>query len=289
MAEPLLARRTVASAATVSGSGLFTGAPGSVQIMPAEAGRGIVFVTGGREIAALAANVWTPEHLPARNSCLRTADSRASVLTVEHVLSALAGMAITDAAIEVQGPEVPIADGSALPFVDAIRDAGVRRIDGTMQPLIVRHRISLRAPGAEIIAEPREDRGCVYRYELEYGLVPALARQVAEIELRGSESADRYAAEIAPARTFCLESEARAMRSAGLFAHLSPREMLVIGDHGPIDNTLRFENEPARHKLLDLIGDLALIGRPIQGAIVARKTGHATHRSFAEALLEAFA
>src|SRR5690606_8732256 len=133
---------------------------------------------------------------------------------------------------------------------------------------------------ASITALPRQTSGWSVRYELDYGPGGPMLPQAAVWD----GTAAMYTREIAPARTFCTDREAEAMRRAGLFANLSPREMLVIGPDGPIENTCRFENEPARHKLLDVIGDLSLVGRPIQADIVARRSGHALNHELARLL-----
>jgi UDP-3-O-acyl-N-acetylglucosamine deacetylase len=138
------------------------------------------------------------------------------------------------------------------------------------------------AGAAEIVARPGAGRR--YRYELDYGARAVLGPQAAEVSLDAGD----YEREVAPARTFCLEEEARAMRAGGLFGHVTSGEMLVMGAGGPIGNTLRFENEPARHKLLDLIGDLALVGRPIEGEIVSVRGGHALNHAMARKLVEEF-
>jgi UDP-3-O-acyl-N-acetylglucosamine deacetylase len=222
------------------------------------------------------------------------------VQTVEHVLSALAGLGITDAVIEVrarQPREVPIADGSADPFVRAVLDAGVETVAGNARPLIVERTLEVADPhdaSVRIVAEPLRpgDRpGLHARYELEYQAARTGIdlRQTFEFCCAIDRStADGYARDVAPARTFCTFAEAEQMRNLGLFLHLTPRDMLVLGPGGvPIENTLRFADEPARHKVLDMIGDLALAGRPIVGRVTATKTGHAHNHQMARALLAA--
>jgi UDP-3-O-acyl-N-acetylglucosamine deacetylase len=149
---------------------------------------------------------------------------------------------------------------------------------------VISREIVVERSGASIVARPRAGGGCLYRYELDYGAGAPIVAQAAEWDSGEGDSAETYAREVAPARTFCLESEARAMQAAGLFKGLSPRDLLVIGERGPIENQYRFENEPARHKLLDLIGDLALAGRPLVGEVVATRAGHALNHEMAVAL-----
>jgi UDP-3-O-acyl-N-acetylglucosamine deacetylase len=135
------------------------------------------------------------------------------------------------------------------------------------------------------VISPRRAPGCSYTYELDYGPPTPGVFALGQQRATWDGSATQYASEVAPARTYCLEQEAMVMRSMGLFAHLTPREMLVLGTSGPIDNALRFDDEPARHKLLDLIGDLALIGAPLQADVVATRSGHALAHEAARAVL----
>jgi len=218
------------------------------------------------------------ENLPPR--CTTLERDGVCVALVEHVLSALAGLGVTDATIEIAGDEMPIFDGSASPFVIQMNAVGLRDLDEQTNPIEVHETIRVEAGGAWIEASPSENDPPSFAYELDFGPNPAIQAQSASMQL-----GENYAREVAPARTFCLEHEARAMRSAGLFGHLTPGEMLVLGPLGPIDNALRYDNEPARHKLLDLIGDLALVGKPIAGHVRAHGSGHALNHALARRLI----
>jgi UDP-3-O-acyl-N-acetylglucosamine deacetylase len=301
MAAPdiLIPRRTLSRPVEVSGVGLFTAAPAVVRIEPSPPGCGIRFRRDSAEGGELPARI---EYLAsesaghARNTVLQ--HGRFTVMTVEHILSALAGMGITDALIDISGPEIPIGDGSAMPFVKGILEAGFQTSTGEgIHAIEIVREIKVCTEKAVIIARPRDEPGARYRYELDYGPDAPIGPQSAELDIlpfewtlpHGIGSFRDYAVQVSPSRTFCLESEAIAMRAAGQFRHVTPREMLVIGARGPIDNAMRFENEPARHKLLDLIGDLALVGRPIQGEIIANRAGHVLNHRMVRALLDAFA
>jgi UDP-3-O-acyl-N-acetylglucosamine deacetylase len=269
----------------VRGRGLFSGTPGAVRIAGAAVGSGIRIArrSGGGVRAKVVALAPQPEGIPARNTTLAIGATD-RILTVEHLMSALAGLGVWDARVEAEGPEVPIGDGSAAAFVDAVRGAGLRKSGA--EPIVISREIVIERGGARIVARPRSPGrgGCLYRYELDYGPDAPMAAQAAEWDSGAADAAETYAREVAPARTFCLESEARILQAAGLFKDLSPRDMLVIGADGPIENEYRFENEPARHKLLDLIGDLALAGGPLQGEVVATRAGHAMNHEMARAL-----
>lgn len=281
--------RTLASAtAEIPGLGLFSGKPASVRILPAPAGSGIAFrrvdlrdqPTIPADLRALAPSS------PARNTNLAVSPT-AIVMTVEHILSALAGQGVTDALIELRGPELPIGDGSAAIFAQALRFAGFTDAPApaTSKPLAPAREITVESGDARIVARPRSTPGASYTYELDYGPGAPIPAQKAS----WSGDAKDYTANIAPARTFCLQAEAEQMRAAGLFKDFSPRDLLVIGPGGPIENTYRFENEPARHKLLDLIGDLSIAGggRPIRADITATRAGHALNHQMAKALAAA--
>lgn len=285
-----------AATATFSGIGLFTGAPASVLIRPGAPSSGITFERTDRPhegvLTCSVSNIPAPGQgpmakLPSRNSVL--SDSRACfIATVEHVLSALAALNISDAVVQIAGPEIPILDGSSAPIVEAILAAGLRD-SGDVSPLILNQPVTVTdGKGGSITASPRPSPGAGYTYRLDYGPGAPIPAQTASWDSAAPAAADEYRRQVAPARTYCLLAEAQALRAAGLFKHVTPAEMLVIGDDArPIENTFRFDNEPARHKLLDLIGDLALVGRPVQADIVAHRGGHALNHQLCRAVLAA--
>lgn len=282
-----MTRRTLAAPATVRGAGLFTGASATLRVLPATAGVGLVFRRAGAPDvpAAIVFLAPPPPGLPARNTSLAPVAGARPILTVEHILSALVGLGITDATIELEGPEVPIDDGSATPFVEAMMSVGVAPLAGTVEPLRLTREIAVSSGASRITARPRTGaRGAFYTAEVDYGPLSPIPFQAATWDAAAQDAGGKYAREVAPARTFCLDEEAQAMRAMGLFKGLTYRDMLVFGERGPIENTLRFENEPARHKLLDLIGDLALVGRPIAAEITATRAGHALHHELSRAL-----
>jgi len=231
-----------------------------------------------------------PQGVPIRNTTLNASGALARnepvpepprfvVATVEHVLSALTGLGIWSAMISIDGPEVPILDGSAKPFVDLLR-AQISAAPSHCEALVLRSPVEVRDGGASIIAMPAAELS--YTYNLDFG--PNSPLKPHSVIWRGSAS--EFIEHIAPARTFSLRAEAQAAQKMGLFKHLSPRDMLVIGDDGqPIDNSWRMEGEPARHKLLDLIGDFALLRRPLIANVVATKSGHRLTHEFCRAVL----
>jgi UDP-3-O-acyl-N-acetylglucosamine deacetylase len=259
----------------LQGVGLFTGIDGRVECA---AGEGLTLCRGGvveRVGVGLVQASPTLENVPAgfpvRNTTVGMGDGR-PLATVEHVLSAAAGLGVWGVRMTVEGPEVPIDDGSAAAFVALME--GLSRVE--LEPIVPREVIEVDdGRGASIIVKPRRERGFSYTYVLDYGAGSPIVPQRATWEGDPRE----YAAQIAPARTFSLLHEVQMAQKFGLFKRFTPRDLLVVGPDGaPIDNAWRFADEPARHKLLDLIGDLALMGAPLQADVVATRSGHAmTH------------
>ncbi len=277
-------RRTLAAAATLSGTGLFTSQPATITFKPGSSGLLINHdgLTSPLPVhhSAVSSQPIHPAFAagPARSTNL--AIGATVIGTVEHALSALTGMGVTDCVIELEGPEVPILDGSAQPFVDAILEAGLKELGTTVDPITINEPLTVEHNGTTITAKPRAQAGWSITYFLDYGDGAYLEPQA----ITWDGSPEGFKRTIAPARTFCMEHEALALQSAGLFQGLTPADMLVIGKDGPIDNAYRLDNEPAAHKLLDAIGDLTLAGRPIQADIVATKSGHALNHQMARAL-----
>ncbi len=289
--------RTLATAVHFDGVGLFCPVQCAVTVRPRGAGegtgQGIFFRrvdSDGQFISATVGNLLARP----RHTVLGRPDGAANqtVQTVEHLMSALAALGVSDALVEVRGPEVPLTDGSAGVFARAIVQAGVVEIAGqTVAPLVVKERIEVSDGGAMVVAEPlHEARGVptlAAAFNLDYGPGAPLPRQSAAFNVDfATPDVAAYLREIATARTFCTVQEAHAMRAAGMFTHLTPADVPVIGPNGPVEGTLRFSDEPARHKVLDLIGDLALAGRPIHARVTATRSGHALNHRMATAILE---
>jgi UDP-3-O-[3-hydroxymyristoyl] N-acetylglucosamine deacetylase/3-hydroxyacyl-[acyl-carrier-protein] dehydratase len=284
MTAPVLGdeqQRTLRQPSHVSGRGLFTSAEVNATLHPADTGTGVIFrrtdLPGRPEIVA---SVESVVEAP-RRTVLRNDDAR--VETVEHCLGALAGLRIDNAVVELDGPELPAGDGSAGLFVEAIEAAGIVDQDASRDPIVIEQPVTVRDGDATIAALPNDSATLEMLYQLDYGEDSPVQRQADSFALDDGTFLER----IAPARTFSTEAEARAAQQMGLFRHLTPRDMLVIGESGPIENAYRFDNEPVRHKLLDLLGDLSLVGRPIHGRIVAFRSGHALNHQIGRAILEA--
>jgi UDP-3-O-[3-hydroxymyristoyl] N-acetylglucosamine deacetylase len=202
-----------------------------------------------------------------------------SVATVEHLLAALFGLGVDNARIEVDGPEIPIVDGSAAPFVEAIQVNGIvaqaapRRVLNLSRPVAVRH------GERTVLALPSSDLRISYAIDFAH---PAIGYQA--VTLRMDERV--FAASIAPARTFCLLRDVNAMRDSGLARGGSLDNALVVGDDGILNGELRFRDEFVRHKVLDLIGDLALAGAPLRAHVIVFKGGHRMHAALVQKIAE---
>jgi UDP-3-O-acyl-N-acetylglucosamine deacetylase len=197
-------------------------------------------------------------------------------------LAALAGLRVDNCEVELDGPEPPGLDGSAAGFVEAITRAGTelqiarRPVRAATAPVVV------SAGGATIALHPAEEPGLRVTYHLDYGPVGPIPRQTFTTDLRPGPFAG-----VAGCRTFVTAAEAEALRAAGVGRHLTAADLLVFGPRGPIGNRLRFADEPARHKVLDLVGDLALCGFDLAGHVVAYRSGHALNVELARALAAA--
>ena len=273
-------QHTIQNAAEISGRGLFTGEEVTVRFKPAPADNGIVFVRTDApspvRIKAHVANVTKR----ARRTSLR--NGTLAIETVEHCMAALHALGIDNAEIELSGGELPGCDGSSQYFVDAILQAGIVDQPAEQKPLVIRETVRVCDGDAELIAVPTDTDDLNIIYDLDYGPNGPLPRQIFPIRV----SSEAFLREIAPARTFLFEEEAKQFRAAGLGQHLTYNDVVVIGPDGVVGNEFRYPDECVRHKVLDLIGDLYLAGRPLRGKILARKSGHALNHELVRKLLE---
>lgn len=279
MLDPPRRQQTIAAPARVEGVGYWTGAPVRVTLRPAAENTGIRFVRtdlpGRPEIPALVEyRIEAP-----RRSNLRCGG--AEIQMVEHVLAALAGLGIDNCMVEASSAELPGLDGSSAAYVQAILDAGVTLQRSFVRPLVVQETIRVGDGDAWVEARPADDDQFSLHYVLEFEPGHSIPNQSFSVRL----TPHRFALRLAAARTFVTEDEARQLHAAGLARHVSTSDLLVFGPHGPIENRLRYEDECVRHKTLDLIGDLALCGRPICGSIVAYRSGHRLNAALATEIL----
>lgn len=268
-------RRTLKRAVGCTGIGLHSGKPVRLGLKPAPAGHGIRFRRTDCAVEIPA----SLEHLSRLDHATTLSRSGASIETVEHLLSALYGLGVDDALVEVDGPEVPILDGSAAPFVILIHEAGMRPLAASRQYLKVLEPVEVVRGGKSVRLVPADHFRVSYTIGFDH---PLLRHQSASFRL----TPESFCEEVAPARTFGFLREVETLRKSGLALGGSLDNAIVIDETGVLNKKLRFEDECVRHKILDAIGDLALLGYPILGHMEATKAGHGLHAALALKLRE---
>ncbi len=268
-------QRTIKNAVSFSGVGLHTGRLATVILKPAPRDTGIVFIRTDRK-TIIKANV---------NSVVDTAFATTigyngtRIKTVEHLLSAVNGLGIDNLIVEVDGPEIPILDGSSTELVSIILSAGIAR-QGKRRPYVrITQPIIMEDGNASIMAVPYNGRKISYTLQFKHEL---FKYQTLTVEL----DEERFVTDVAPARTFGFLKQVELLRANGLAKGGSMDNAIVIDENGVLNSTgLRFSDEFVRHKILDLIGDLALLGYPIYGHIIAERAGHSAHIRFLKKLI----
>jgi UDP-3-O-[3-hydroxymyristoyl] N-acetylglucosamine deacetylase len=275
LAHPAHLEQTIAASLEFTGVGLHSGAPVMMRLLPAPAGSGIVFRRTDLddfEIPAIGRNVAKVSYA--------TSLMRQGVLisTTEHLLSALIGMGVDNVIVELDNLELPILDGSALPYVEAFREVGIRTQRRRRETIRVLSPIEVREGDKFIGLYP----GPGYRIQYKIDFPAPIGRQQTSIDL----AAETYGTVIAPARTFGYKADEKKLRDMGLIRGASSENAIVLSSQGPENGPLRFSDEYVRHKVLDLIGDLALAGRRIEGHVVAERAGHAMHTALVARLMK---
>ena len=259
-------QRTLKAPIRFAGPGLFTGIPAKLLVEPAPADSGLAFVRtdlpGQPRIAV------SPDNVTSKVRRTALAAGEAEVETVEHLLSALYGLGVDNATIKLDAGEIPHADGSAQTWVDLLNQAGFEDQAESRRVLTLKEPVAVSDKDAHLVAFPN-DAGLAVDYSLNY---PGTAIGAQQLKIQLDE--ESFTREIAPARTFCLVSEAEALQKQGLGRGGTTANTLVVGPHGPIDNRLRWPDEYVRHKILDLVGDLALLGASLRATVIAVGSGH---------------
>jgi len=270
------AQRTLRRSISCAGIGLHSGRKVTLSLKPALADTGIRFRRcdqDGMEVPA------TVKHVGGINYATGLSRDAVRVDTVEHLLAALVSLGIDNVIVELNSPEVPIMDGSASPFIELIQRAGVRQLGAARRYLKVLRPLSLSRGNKSIALYPSDQFRVTYSIAFDH---PLLQHQSMSLEINEETFAD----EIAPARTFTFLKEVETLRQQGLALGGSLENAIVIGETGVLNGRLRFEDEFVRHKILDVIGDMALLGYPLVGHLVAHRGGHALHTEFAAHVLE---
>lgn len=250
------------------GIGLHHGVPVSIRILPAPPSTGIVFHRTDLNNFPVPASWRHVARVSYATSLMRQG---VLISTTEHLLSVLYSMGIDNVIIEIDNLEVPILDGSGDPFVQLIQEAGIKTYRRRKRYLRIRRPVSVEAPGKRITILPADQ--FLLNCDIFFNH-PSVGRQTVEMEV----TPDRYASEIAPARTFGFSWELDQMRDMGLIRGANLENAICFDREGPMNpDGLRYPDECCRHKVLDLIGDLALIGKPLLGHVIAERAGHAMH------------
>jgi UDP-3-O-[3-hydroxymyristoyl] N-acetylglucosamine deacetylase/3-hydroxyacyl-[acyl-carrier-protein] dehydratase len=260
---------------------MFGGKEAKVIFRPAPADSGVIFIRTDTpepvRINAVASN------LAERSRRTTIKKGPVSIETIEHCLAAVNALEIDNIIIEVNGSELPAPDCSCAEYFKVLKRTGLIEQNISRKEYVIKKPITIAAGDTCIYALPYSDDGLSLTYDLDYGGHTAIGRQIFSCQLT-PESFEKH---LAPARTFLLEAEAKQFQARGMGTHIGPRDLLVINSDGPIKNTYRFPNECVRHKIVDLVGDLALVGRAVKGRIVAYKSGHALNQQLARKLYEA--
>jgi UDP-3-O-[3-hydroxymyristoyl] N-acetylglucosamine deacetylase/3-hydroxyacyl-[acyl-carrier-protein] dehydratase len=274
-------QRTLSRAASVRGVGFLTGVDVNVRFLPAEPNSGIRFVrTDLPGSPTIPVNI---EHVAQRQRRTTLETPQARVEMVEHVLAALAGLQIDNCTVEIDAAETPGCDGSSESFIEALVAAQPEEQAAVRQTFVVDRPYFVHEGDAMLAIHPPMNGGLFISYNLDYGSNSAIGRQSYFADI----CPDVFVRELAPSRTFLLQAEADMLRSQGIGSRTSARDLLIFGEDGPIDNQLRFPEEPARHKVLDILGDLSIFGRDLCGHVVAYKSGHRLNTELVRQLTEA--
>ncbi len=268
-------QRTVAKRVSATGVGLHSGKPATLTLAPAPADAGITFVRMDLGVEIPARNEYVADTTLSTN----LAHAGARIHTVEHVLAALHGMGVDACRVEVDGPEIPILDGSAAPFVCLVQEAGVKTLRAGRRWLVVDQPVEIRDGDRLARLEPSDAFSVEFTADFGHPLITNQAFKVAVTDRT-------FEREVARARTFCFRRDIERMQAAGLAKGGSLENAIVVDEFSILNpEGLRYPDEFARHKVLDAIGDLALAGMPVLGALTAVKSGHAMNQALVRKLL----
>jgi UDP-3-O-[3-hydroxymyristoyl] N-acetylglucosamine deacetylase/3-hydroxyacyl-[acyl-carrier-protein] dehydratase len=269
-------QKTIAKEGKISGIGLHTAQPCTLILRPASVDTGIRFLQHGQPVDLLSTDGdfgFSADSL----RCSYIGGEKNRILTVEHILASLRGLGITNLVIDVLGSEIPGLDGSALPFVQRLKELGIIDQDKALDFYRIPEPIFCYDKNKAIAIYPTDSFSVSYLLDYEH---PYLRNQKMDFVL----TPEAFETQIAPARTFCTDVEARELQKSGFGLGASLENTLVVTENGSHRSQLRFENEPARHKVLDILGDFNLLGFPVLGHVVAIRSGHVLNRKLVMAI-----
>jgi UDP-3-O-[3-hydroxymyristoyl] N-acetylglucosamine deacetylase/3-hydroxyacyl-[acyl-carrier-protein] dehydratase len=273
-------QRSIQKPVEFEGTGLFSGQRAKLRLLPAPPNSGVTFVR--TDLPARPRIPVNPDTVTCKLHRSAVSGENAEVETIEHLMSAIGGLELDNLDLEIDASEVPNADGCSRPFVEILRSAGIVEQPEPRRTHVIREPIAVTENDASVVALPGNG-GLTVTYSLNYPNTP-IGQQHLTLDLTD----EAYARQISPARTFCLESEAQAMVQQGIAKGGDYENTVVWGPAGPIKTTLRFPDEPVRHKILDLLGDLATLGAGLRAHLVAVKSGHSTNLKLVKRIAAAF-
>ncbi len=277
--RPVDLQFTIRKPVAVEGVGLHTGQPSRITLFPAPANTGIVFCASDCHRTRIQAS---PEHVVDVQFATTLGLNGARVRTVEHLLAATVALGIDNLLVEVEGDEIPALDGSAKPFVDLLYTAGKTRLPLPRRPLVIRKPIRVGDDRRWLQILPADRFRISYTLDIDHPVVGTQAFSFGCTE-------QTFVKELAPARTYGFLKDVGTLRKNGLAKGGSLDNAVVVGRRTVLNGSLRYQDEFVRHKILDLIGDLGLLGRPLVGHVVARNAGHTLNHQLALAILKEYA
>jgi UDP-3-O-[3-hydroxymyristoyl] N-acetylglucosamine deacetylase/3-hydroxyacyl-[acyl-carrier-protein] dehydratase len=273
-------QRTISLEAEIEGHGLFTGQTVHLRFKPAPPNTGLVLTRA--DLSPDATVTATIQSVAKRFQRTTLVNGDVCVETTEHLLAALAGLGIDNLLLEINGPELPAGDGSSADYVRLLRQAGIVEQEAERPVLKILEPVTVQDGDAVLTALPGPEDELLLSYHLDYGPTSVIPPQAFTMKL----TPDAFVQDLAATRTFIFDSEVPELRQRGYGAQATYEDLLVIGPAGPINNTYRFPDEPARHKMLDLVGDLFLLNCDLRGRIVAMRSGHTLNHRLVRRLLE---
>ena len=265
-------QKTIGNKGKLSGKGLFGGKDVRVVFRPADADTGVVFVR--TDLSEPVRIPVAPANIAGRDRRTALKKGAVSIETPEHCLAAINALGLDNLIIEIDAVELPGFDGSCEEYFKTLQKCEIVDQNAEKKQISITESICITEGDKSIYALPYDSENLHVTYDMDYTQHTGIGRQVYTCEL----TAEHFAKNLATARTFVLEAEARQMQAHGVGAHLTPRDILVINSDGPVRNSYRFADECVRHKVVDLVGDIALVGRAVTGRIVAYKSGHSLNQ-----------
>lgn len=265
-------QKTISDKGKLSGKGLFGGKDVRVVFRPADVDTGVVFVR--TDLSEPVRIPVAPANIAGRDRRTALKKGAVSIETPEHCLAAVNALGLDNLIIEIDAVELPGFDGSCEEYFKTLQKCEIIDQNAEKKQISIAESICITEGDKSIYALPYDSENLHVTYDMDYTQHTGIGRQVYTCEL----TTDHFAKNLATARTFVLEAEARQMQAHGVGAHLTPRDILVINSDGPVRNSYRFADECVRHKVVDLVGDIALVGRAVTGRIVAYKSGHSLNQ-----------